>query len=135
MMNIKWDNAVLISQFYQRLQKKVENEIARIDKLIDLQKMIFRAMIIDNRQYKRCLKKDKKLTMSVVLSWKFKKKRWQSYYDFQSMKLDATWKILMNAHDKTVQQSKTCYTCEKLSHYFKNCSQNKYKNKLKFYDK
>ncbi len=51
------------------------------------------------------------------------------------MKLDATWKISMNTHDKTAQQSKTCYTCEKLSHYFKNCTQNKYKNKLKFYDK
>ncbi len=51
------------------------------------------------------------------------------------MKLDATRKISMNARDKTVQQSKACYTCEKLSHYFKNCTQNKYKNKLKSYDK
>ncbi len=92
-------------------------------------------MIIDNRQYKRRLKKGKELTMSVVLSRKFKKKRRQSYYDSQSMKLDATRKILMNACDKTVQQSKTCYTCEKLSHYFKNCTQNKYKNKSKSYDK
>ena len=73
--------------------------------------------------------------MSVVLSQKFKKKRWHSYYDSQSMKLDAIWKISMNTHDKTVQQSKTCYTCRKLSHYFKNCTQNKYKNKSKLYDK
>jgi len=97
--------------------------------------MIFRAMIINNRQYEKCLKKDKESTMSIVLSRKFKKKRQQSYYDSQSMKLDATQKISMNARDKTVQQSKTCYTCEKLSHYFKNCTQNKYKNKLKSYDK
>ncbi len=27
------------------------------------------------------MKKDKELTMSVVLSWKFKKRWWQSYYD------------------------------------------------------
>ncbi len=134
-MNIKWDDAVLISQFYQRLREKVKNKIARINKFIDLQKMIFRAMIIDNRQYKRRLKKDKESTMSVVLSWKFKKKRRQSYYDSQSMKLDATWKISTNARNKTVQQSKTCYTCEKLNHYFKNCTQNKYKNKSKSYDK
>ncbi len=33
-------------------------------------------MIIDNKQYKKCLKKDKKSTMSVVLNWKFKKKWW-----------------------------------------------------------
>ncbi len=134
-MNMKWNDAALISQFYQKLRKKVKNEIIRINKLVDLQKMIFRAMIIDNRQYKRRLKKDKELTTSVVLSWKFKKKRWQSYYDSQSMKLNATWKISMNARDKTVQQSKTCYTCKKLSHYFKNCTQNKYKNKSKSYDK
>ena len=73
--------------------------------------------------------------MSIVLSWKLKKERWQSYYDSQSMKLDATRKISMNTCDKTVQQSKTCYTCKKLNHYFKNCTQNKYKNKSKSYDK
>jgi len=134
-MNMKWDDAVLISQFYQRLRKKVKNEITRIDKLADLQKMIFRAMIIDNRQYKRRLKKGKESIMSIVLSRKFKKKRRQSYYDSQSIKLDAIWKILMNACNKTVQQSKTCYIYKKLSHYFKNCTQNKYKNKSKSYDK
>ena len=92
-------------------------------------------MIIDNRQYERHLKKGKESTMSVVLSQKFKKKQRQSYYDSQSMKLKALRKILMNTCDKTVQQSKTCYTCEKLSHYFKNCTRNKYKNKSKSYDK
>ncbi len=53
---------------YQKLRKKVKNEITRIDKLANLQKMIFRAMIIDNRQYKRRLKKGKESTMSVILS-------------------------------------------------------------------
>ncbi len=73
--------------------------------------------------------------MSVVLSRKFKKRWWQSYYDSQFMKLNAIWKISMNACNKTVQQSKTCYICKRLSHYFKNYTQNKYKNKSKFYDK
>ncbi len=133
--NTKWDDAALISQFYQELRKKVKNEIAKIDRLVDLQKMIFRAMIINNRQYERRLKKDKESVMSVVLSRKFKKRRRQSYYDSQSMKLDATRKISTNARDKTAQQSKTCYTCKKLNHYFKNCTQNKYRNKSKSYDK
>ncbi len=75
MMNIKWDNAALISQFYQRLQKKVKNEIAKINKFVDLQKMIFKAMIINNRQYERHLKKDKKSTMSIVLNQRFKKRQ------------------------------------------------------------
>jgi hypothetical protein len=51
------------------------------------------------------------------------------------MKLNTTQKILMNACDKTVQQSKACYTCKKLNHFFRDCIQNKYKLKLKFYDK
>ncbi len=88
-MNMKWNDAALINQFYQKLQEKVKNEIIKINKLVDLQKMIFKAMIIDNRQYKKRLKKDKELTISVVLNWKFKKRWQQSYYDFQFMKLDA----------------------------------------------
>ncbi len=51
------------------------------------------------------------------------------------MKLNAIQKISMNACDKTAQQSKTCYTCKKLNHFFRDCTQNKYKNKLKLYDK
>ncbi len=133
--NTKWDDAALISQFYQRLREKVKNEIIRINKLVNLQKIIFRVMIINNRQYERRLKKGKKSTTSVVLSWKFKKRCRQSYYDSQSIKLDATRKISTNARDKTVQQSKTYYICEKSDHYFKNCTQNKYKNKSKSYDK
>ena len=89
-MNMKWNDAALINQFYQKLQEKVKNEIIKINKLVDLQKMIFKAMIIDNRQYKKRLKKDKELTISVVLNWKFKKKWQQSYYDSQSIKLNAT---------------------------------------------
>jgi len=80
-MNMKWNDAVLISQFYQRLWEKVKNKFIKIDKFINLQKMIFKVMIINNRQYKRCLKKDKESAMLVVLSWKFKKKWWQSYYN------------------------------------------------------
>ncbi len=133
--NTKWNDAALTSQFYQELREKVKNEIARIDRLVDLQKMIIRAIIINNRQYERRLKKGKESAMPVVLGRKFKKRRRQSYYDSQPMKLDAIRKISTNARDKTVQQSKACYTCKKLSHYSKNCTQNKYKNKSKSYDK
>ncbi len=41
----------------------------------------------------------------------------------------------MNTYDKTTQQSKTCYTCKKINYFFKDCIQNKYKNKSKLYDK
>ncbi len=83
--------------------------------------------------YKQRLEKKNKIAYALV-AWSKKKKK-QSYYNSQSMKLNATRKILMNACDKTVQQSKACYTCKKLNHFFKDCIQNKYKNKLKFYNK
>ena len=51
------------------------------------------------------------------------------------MKLNATRKISMNARDKMIQQSKACYICKKLNYFFKDCTQNKYKNKSKLYDK
>jgi len=35
-MNMKWNDAALISQFYQKLQKKVKNEIIKINKLANL---------------------------------------------------------------------------------------------------
>ncbi len=59
MINMKWDDAVLINQFYQKLRKKVKNEITKIDKFADLQKMIFRAMIIITDSTKEIWKKIK----------------------------------------------------------------------------
>ena len=133
--NTEWDDAALTSQFYQGLREEVKDEIARTDRPADLQKMISRAVIIDNRQYERRLEKGKGSAMPVVLGRKSKKGRRQPYYGPQPMELDATRKIPTNARGKTVQQSKACYTCGKMGHYSKDCTQNKYKNKPKPYDK
>ncbi len=112
-----------------------QDEIARTDRPNDLQKMISRAVVIDNRQYERRLEKGKGPATSVVLGRKSKKGRRQPYYGPQPMELDATRKVPTNARGKTAQQSKACYTCGKLGHFSKDCTQNKYKNKPKPYDK
>ncbi len=104
-----------------------------MNKLATLHAMISKAIVLNNWQYERRLEKKNKIAYVSVARSKRKKK--QLYYDSQSMKLDAIRKISMNACDKTVQQSKTCYTCEKLDHFFRDCTQNKYKNKSKLYDK
>ncbi len=103
-----------------------------MNKFATLHIMINKIIVLNNWQYEQRLEKKNKITY-VSIAWSKRKKK-QLYYDSQSMKLDTIWKISMNACNKTVQQSKTCYTCEKLNHFFRDCTQNKYKNKLKFYD-
>ncbi len=111
----------------------IKNKIAHTNKFATLHAMISKTIVLNNWRYERRLEKKNKITY-VSVAWNKRKKK-QSYYNSQSMKIYVTWKILMNACDKTVQQSKACYTCKKLDHFFKDCTQNKYKNKSKLYDK
>ncbi len=130
---IEWDDSTFTAQFYRELKNVIKNEIACINKLATLHFMISKTIVLNNQQYKRRLEKKNKIAY-VSVAW-IKKKKKQLYYDSQFMKLDATRKISTNAREKTVQQSKTCYTCKKLNHFFRDCTQNKYKNKSKSYDK
>ncbi len=123
-----------MNEMTQLLQhSSIKNKITYMNKLVTLHIMISKTIVLNNQQYKRRLEKKNKITY-VSIAWSKKKKK-QSYYNSQSMKLDAIWKISMNTRDKTVQQSKACYTCKKLDHFFRDYTQNKYKNKSKFYDK
>ncbi len=130
---IEWNDSTFTAQFYKELKNVIKNEIARTNKLVTLHVMISKTIVLNNQQCERRLEKKNKIAY-VSVAWSKKKKK-QSYYDSQSMKLDATRKILTNARDKMIQQSKACYTCEKLDHFFRDCTQNKYKNKSKLYDK
>jgi len=132
-VKIKWNDLTLTAQFYKELMNVIKNEIARMNKLATLHAMINKTIVLNNQQYKRRLEKKNKIAY-VSVAWSKRKKK-QLYYDSQSMKLDATRKISMNTRDKTVQQSKACYIYKKLDHFFKDCIQNKYKNKSKLYDK
>ncbi len=104
-----------------------------MNRFATLHAMISKTIMLNNQQYERRLEKKNKIAY-VSVAWSKRKKK-QSYYNSQFMKLNTTQKILMNACDKTVQQSKACYTGKNLNHFFRDCIQNKYKNKLKFYDK
>ncbi len=104
-----------------------------MNRLATLHAMISKTIVLNNQQYERRLEKKNKIAY-VSIAWSKEKKK-QLYYDSQSMKLDVIWKISMNTCNKTVQQSKTCYTCKKLDYFFRDCTQNKYKNKSKLYDK
>ena len=136
--NTKWDDTAFTSQFYQELREKAKNKIARIDRLNNLQEMIIRAIFINNRQYESRLKKDKH--HSIMLSKKFKEKDYrQFYYESQSMKINVTQRKFQKASERKSQnkllREQECYTCEKMRHFFKKCTQNRYKNKSSLYDK
>ena len=73
--NTKWNDAALISQFYQKLREKVKNEIVKIDRSNDLQKMIIKTVFINNQQYERRLKKGK--YHSMILDKKSKEKNYR----------------------------------------------------------
>ena len=63
----------------------------------------------------------------------------QSYYKSQSMKINITQKKFYLTFERKsqnkLQRDKNCYTCEKLEHFSREYTQNKYKNKLLSYDK
>ncbi len=130
---IEWNDLTFTVQFYKELKNVIKNEIIHMNKLATLHVMISKTIMLNNQQYKQRLEKKNKI-IYVSIAWSKRKKK-QFYYNSQSMKINATQKILMNIRDKTVQQSKACYTCKKLNHFFRDCIQNKYKLKLKFYDK
>ncbi len=71
-----------------------------MNKLATLHAMISKTIMLNNWQYKQRLEKKNKIAY-VSVAWSKRKKK-QFYYDSQSMKLDAIWKISTNACEKTV---------------------------------
>ena len=111
----------------------IKNKITYTNKFKNLHDMIIKTVVLNNHQYKRRLKKKNKF--AVISVRRSKEKSQKLYYDSQFMKLNAMHRILMNAHDKMIIQEQVCYICNKVEHYFRECSQNKNRNKSKFNDK
>ena len=54
--NIEWENEALTAKYYKDLKYSVKNKIVKANQPNELDKMIEKSIIIDNRQYKRQLK-------------------------------------------------------------------------------
>lgn len=139
-----WDDTALTAQFYRGLKNTIKNEIARTDRSTTLQKMIRKAIILNNRQYERRLKKQERNSFTSAIRVKDRARK--PYYRPQLMKINATQRYEKPREERFVKQlerklndfrqkSKECYTCEKLEHFLRKCTQNRYKDKSKSYNK
>ena len=87
MFKIEWDDTALCWKFYRGLKNDIKDEIARGTRLSILINIIIAAVQIDNRQYERRLKKDKKNNYRLLKNYK-KQKPARKYYKFMLIKLN-----------------------------------------------
>ena len=131
-VNIQWDDYSQTSQFYQKLKKKIKNNIIREEKSIFLRIMIEIAVKIDNRLYERRMKKtSKKIVYAKTTKVKVKKDSYESKF----MKIDAIRKKSFKRNNNRSNEKEfsiKCYNCDTKRHIARNCNKSrKQEDKLK----
>ena len=131
-INIQWDDYSQTSQFYQRLKKKIKNDIIREERSIFLRIMIEITVKIDNRLYEKRMKKiNKKIIYAKTIKVKIK----EDSYESKSMKIDAIRKKSFKRNNNRSNEKKfsiKCYNCDTKRHIARNCNKSrKQKDKLK----
>ena len=101
---INWDDSILKTHFYKKLNDKVKNVMIAIKKSNSLIEIIKLTTKIDIKQYKRYIDKQTHMKTKLVKK-QFKK---------DLMKLDVI--------ETKESRIKVCYSCEKTKHLKRNCS-------------
>src|SRR5271167_4449200 len=109
-----------MAQFYYRLKDRVKDNLAKGDRLADLQAMITKAILIDNCLFERELKK-RGHRLHNFSNRKLKGKK--NNYWLQPIELDTTQQRnkLSKEQQERYKKDKLCFSCRKLGHYARNC--------------
>ena len=123
-----WDDTALTAQYYKGLKDFIKDEISCSEWPSTLAKMIEKSVIIDNRAYKRSMKKSQKNYISPKVNKPCKSTQYnnQLYYSSQPMEIDATFhQNQFQRGTKQVLKSTrgkgNCYSCEKSGHFTRDC--------------
>ena len=141
---IEWNDVALMSMFRRDFKNNVKNELIRWDeKLKNFNQLIETAMKLNDKLYEKIMKKryDESNEKADIFTEYFSERRKESrfnnrnhnqekinYYEFMSMKLNFIQKRKKKKSLRNKQQdnkSKTCYACDKSSHFVKNCFNDK----------
>ena len=131
---MEWESKALTAKYYKGLKDSVKDRIVKIDRPKELNEMIEKSIIIDNRQYKRRLEREGKPSQ-----WSFQnqdnKPREKSHKSHQSKKhkhrnqeMKATTQTPSQSKGKGTKGKSTCFNCGKAGHYTQDCRAKKQSN-------
>ena len=137
---IDWDESTLQTMYRRKLKKQVKNELMRDEQAYEtLDELIEIFIDLDDKLYERAIKKkydeepwrkveiySSRLSSSYFEELNFdKRRRVDEHVDIVSMKLDSTIRFNKGKNPKVkrdnMKKDKTCYLCDKSSHFVKNC--------------
>ena len=137
---IDWDESTLQTMYRRKLKKQIKNELMRDERAYEtLDEFIEIFINFDDKLYERVMKKKYdeeprrriEIYSSCLSSSYFKKsnfdkrRRVDEHVNIVSMKLDFAIRFNKRKNFKVkrnnMKKNKTCYSCDKSSHFVKNC--------------
>ena len=137
---IDWNESILQTMYRRKLKKQVKNELMRDGRACEtLDELIEIFIDLDDKLYERAMKKkydeeprgrvktySSRLSSSYTRGSNFdKERRVDEHVDIVSMKLNFTIRFNKGKNLKVkrgnMKKDKTCYSCDKSSHFAKNC--------------